>query len=155
MQQLWDSRVCKGRLWGAWQGFVLVGGPVGKGQNLSKRVFRITAWERKSLRSGEEERVRRKREEVRMSKWFQPSNKLLKMTTKRPKKRFQTLNTGINVVNSYHSKVSTKWGNSLNPTKKEEWQRLSRTVLQVCGLCLHSLVSNDYQIQCKLQLATD
>ena len=35
-----------------------MGGPVGRGQNLSERVFRFTELERKSLsRGGDEERI--------------------------------------------------------------------------------------------------
>lgn len=65
-------------------GSVRVGGPNGKGQNLSKKWekkgFGIIEWERKSLRGGEEERrcreeIERGREEVGGN---QPAKKLLK-----------------------------------------------------------------------------
>lgn len=101
-----QSHVWKERLWGSWQSSMLVGGPVGKGQNLSKRAFRIIEWERKSLSRGEEER-RWEREwgwerGSRNEKMIQTANKLpnAHAANKESKSNFYT---GKITINFYHS----------------------------------------------------
>lgn len=73
MQQLWDTVVFGiGRVWESWQWSALVGGPVGKGQDLLERVFRIIKHQQE--REGEEI-IKKSRREERMRegkrKWWE------------------------------------------------------------------------------------